>query len=214
MKADQNGPDGIAARVLGPAGADRLVVLLYPDIAQYGGGVRDDSLPTAIVPAGCRGEGSYLLLTPEGKGADRRFVSAILLPRYELRVEVPGPFPSLNGNDFVRSVVDPLEEALGRRGLGNYVHPWSFPDPDDDDWDCCYSVTDVREANTVTRAALAGLDLPAESVIVVWCPDEEPVRSYPLAAQDAAADWADLPQVERRAQYSVEAAVRRESPCW
>jgi hypothetical protein len=213
MKADLDGPDGVPARVLCPAGAGRLAVLLYPDVGRFGGGTRCEQVDGAIVPEDLRAEGSYLLLVPEAKGADRRFTAAMALPRFELRLEVPGPFRRVHGHEFTRRVVAPLEEALGRLGLSNYVHPWSFPLPDDDEWDCMYTVTDLRRAIEVTRETLAGLPLHPESAIVVWCPEERPLRTYPLARRNGAEEWEDLPEVKREARYYVEEAVHRVSPC-
>src|SRR4051812_34792421 len=136
MKADKGDCDAIPARVIAPSGPDQLAVLLYPGLERYDGGIRSDNLAVEIVPVDCRSEGSYLLLVPGGHGAEPRFVSAIPLPRYELRVEVPGPFPLVHGREFVERIVSPLEETLCRLGLGNSVHPWTFPDPDDDEWEC------------------------------------------------------------------------------
>jgi hypothetical protein len=212
MKADENGPDGIPARVIGPAGPDRLAVLCYPDLERFDGGIRAEDLPVGIVPVDLRGEGSYLLLTRLGTKSERRFATAIPLPRYELRIVVPGPFTLMHGREFVEHVVGPLEETLCRLGLANYVHPWTFPDSDSDEWECMCSVTDLRRAITVTRETLAGLRLPSRSVIVVWGPEEKSLRTYPLEEDEA--DWTDLPEVERRARYSLEEAVHKQSPCW
>jgi hypothetical protein len=217
MKADEDGPVGVPARILGESRPGEFAALVFPGVEEHGGGIQADGIAADLLPADCRAEGAHVLLTqapgdaPQGYGP---FVSAIALPRYELWLRVPGPFPDRHGDAFVRWVVGPLETELCQLGLTDYVHPWTFPTPDQDEWDCCYSVNDLRRALEATRRVLGGLGLPPETVIEVNGSDDERCRTYPISPRSDAEDWFDFTTVEAHALLPLDVAVHQQTPCW
>lgn len=207
--------DVLPARVIGPAAADRVALILCPDVEKWGGGQPLDILAVLLTPD-CQEAGTLLLVGWDGPREEGRVAWAIPLPRFSLTVYLPGPFVDADYVPITGRFIPAINAAMRQHGLGPQVENWiAGPGSDDFFWDCAVWTHDVRRAVTVLRGVLTSLAAQPDARIDVDSSDVpiRVVRSYPLIPRNETEDWADLTEVQNASRLSPELAVAMFVPC-